>query len=998
MFKEVTNPAGIQFVQGISFGASWGDLNGDTLPDLWVSQHFETPTLYLNEGDGTFTNVTPEAFGALPDGDTHAAAWADFDNDGDQDIIQLRGASRGIGSEANFLYINEGGVFSDQAAQLGVDDPTARGRTPLWLDFDNDGWLDLLAGAIARPDGQSPPAIYRQTDNGFENANSQTGFDINSARYGFLSDLSGDGNLDLVVPQLARGRLAIYDLTSSPFQDISNSLISNLNLGDAQDIVAGDFNGDLLTDLYITRSGIRGSGATIVNSNRLQARLQVRGGENGIQFNSNGDISLELDSYSSSERLSVNNIFIGSRGLNPSDFNFTLSPNDPNVQGLVPHDPGVDRGVYIGYDASAGSWQLLVSSANTDNLAAIITGTEEISQLDSFGFDLNLAPLDDSLLINTGDGFVDRAEEAGINNVPHGGRSIAPGDFDNDGDVDVYIVSGGIANNQPNLFLENQGDGTFVTIPDAGGATGTELGMAESVVAADYDLDGFLDLFLTNAEWPGLLAQNGPDQLFQNEGNQNNWLQIDLEGIVSNRDGIGAQVFVTSGGQTQLREKSGGIHRFAQHYQRLHFGLADNTNIDEILVKWPSGVEQRIENIPTNQLLRIVEPSGTFSTGQPTIDSNSDSGVFIWKESFDSPYELRTVGGEESTNFTIDLISTAALEDTSAIDLEGDDQLLNQEFGLALNSNHTGNQQDGVSFNLAPGAKALISVTQDGVANPRQLYVGSDRSTIAPAGWILGVEDFPQRPSFNRGEDLGLFVGTRRNNPNSLQFRWSGDGVRHLTQLSALASQSGVNFSPFSLGNNDIVTTFANGVEIDGRVGGGADGLNVSNINNSKIGFAYEQDNLNQVHRVNPLDSLLAGGQNAYWLPLVTPYGEPDYDSQEQEGIFLWKDEENFWNLRATAGGGRSRYAGSIISDRRAEEIQQVRIEPDDIVNTNDPSSIDFDFNIFGAGEDGLRFRFAEDASISLNLENLGGDPAQSLRIGAEQWNVQEVPLDLSGW
>lgn len=106
-FKEVTDITGISYV-GQSYGGAWGDVNGDTLPDLWLTNHYDRDILYLNQGDGTFTDATSEILFEERGGDTHGAAWADFDNDGDQDLVQLVGAKQGLGSGSNRLYVNTG--------------------------------------------------------------------------------------------------------------------------------------------------------------------------------------------------------------------------------------------------------------------------------------------------------------------------------------------------------------------------------------------------------------------------------------------------------------------------------------------------------------------------------------------------------------------------------------------------------------------------------------------------------------------------------------------------------------------------------------------------------------------------------------------------------------------------------------------------------------------------------------------------------------------------
>ena len=447
-FEEVTNATGISNV-GTSYGAYWGDFNGDTYPDLWVSNHFSksgtfSGILYLNQGDGTFIDITSQVFLQKRGGDTHGAAWADFDNDGDQDLIQLVGGGRGVGTGSNQMYVNERGKLEDRASELGIDYPLSRGRTPLWLDLDKDGWLDLFAAAAKRPDGEAPPTIFRQTDDGFEDVLSTTGFDLTNIFFGFLSDLSGDGNLDAIFKS---NPLTIYDITSIPFDDITATL-SPTSIW-AEDIASGDFNGDLRPDLYLTRNGII-SDLVQDDSDTAKARIVSQNNEKGIYFNSPGDIIFDFNINSLPSLYP--DIYIGASGFNPKGLNFTLSADNPDVEGIFSHIPGVDRGIYIGYDSDLQRWQILVSSPDRIPVSALIDSSEPISDLTAIGFNTNALPSEDQLLINTENGLIDQSQEAGIDSVPIAGNSVVPGDFNNDMYLDLYIVATGTAGNRPNIL------------------------------------------------------------------------------------------------------------------------------------------------------------------------------------------------------------------------------------------------------------------------------------------------------------------------------------------------------------------------------------------------------------------------------------------------------------------------------------------------------------------------------------------------------------------
>lgn len=1005
IFEEVSQSSGISNLRGEE-SSFWGDFNGDGWPDLLSGWHGQI--LYQNNRDGTFTDVTSEIF--LPDSprDNHGAAWADFDNDGDRDLVRLVGAVRGTGSGEDNLYVNDGGKLSDQASELGIDYSLGRGRTPSWVDYDNDGLLDLVMDVALRDDGQAPPTIFHQTKDGFKDVGSTIGFKPSrSTAFSILSDLSGDGKLDLFSKSEGFGQI-IYDLDSQNFIDITANLLPNINIS-SRDIAIADFNNDLLPDIYSTVnssvSELRQQGA----NNALAWLGRFKGDEQGIEFGTAGDVTftMYIPSYDPPipGLLTQSEVYVGASGIKPIDesaskkhiLQFTLSPTDPGVEGIFPHESGTEQGVYIGYDPIRETWQLLFSTPERFNLPISIQSTESLLDVTAIGFDPAQNPPEDQLFLNSDLGLVDKSDQSGINEIPNSGVSTVAGDFDNDMDLDLYVVTTGTAANSPNILYENQGDGTFIAVPDAGGAAGTTLGIGSKVTTADYDRNGFLDLLVTNKSQ---LVENLPYELFHNLGNENNWLKIDLEGVKSNRDGIGAQIFATAGGVTQLREQTSSIHNGAQNHQRIHFGLADNTKVDELLIRWPSGQEQTIKNVPANQLLHIIEPFQSLTPEKPIYNVGEHSGVFLWKDTFDGPYHLRSVGGGSETNFEVKLISTETLPEVTSFSLESSDSLETTDFGFSYVSS-VGSSKDGVDFRLAPGAEALLSVTQDGVANPRQISVGSEGERLSPAGWILSSDEFPVRPSFKTGEDLGLFVGQGKT-PDVLEFRWNGDDQAHHSNLSVIASKNTANFSPMNLelkSGQDRLTEFSNGVNISGDIGSFEDGLDVATTEKIDIGFSYQQDSLTQPERVNPDDDLL-GLPNAYQVPLANPYGQPEYNQEKDKGLFLWKDDQESWHLRVTAGGeGKTRYVGSIISDSEVVSTQGIEIERgDDIINASDPFQIDFDLGVSSGGQDGIDFSFPVGASLSLNLNHSIEKATELVQIGSEKWPIASLPIELSGW
>ena len=623
-FQEVSHQAGITRI-GESWGNAWGDFNGDGYLDLWATNHKHKPSLYRNNGDGTFTDIIDEVWDANPHADTHGVAWADFDNDGDQDLIVLCGSGGGTNptnpKHDNHFYINENGILIERAAEFGIDFPKLRGRAPLWLDWNRDGRLDLLLTGRVRPDrdgGLVKSSLFGQTQNGFENMNNAAGCQIDKdSSLAQLTDLTGDGVMEIVVDGSPYPQV-VYDISSFFFRALTDT-INFPRIYNVQDTVFADFNGDLLPDLFLAR-GIYRSYIDTNTPKQIKIQMQTNRGEKGVSFKTEGDVHFEIHSVWTTR---IHQLFIGNEGhtlkefggehiptdpvRNVASFIFVLSPDDPRIAGLKPRPEVENYGIYVGYNPEQEVWTLLYHTNPTINtnwtgLEARIESEHPISDVEHINFtqfDLAANP-QSTLLINYTNKFVKSVNFSE-------GRSVAAGDFDNDMDIDLYLVRSSSAGNLTNRLYENQGDGTFIEQPNAGGAEGSLQGKGQSVTMADYDKDGYLDLFVTNGRG-GYPFNNGPDQLFRNTGNGNKWLQIDLEGTVSNRDGIGARLFATTpDGKTQLRENGGGIHWSQQDQKRIHFGLAQNEKVSELVIHWPSGIHQKLTDIEVNQVLHVVE-------------------------------------------------------------------------------------------------------------------------------------------------------------------------------------------------------------------------------------------------------------------------------------------------------------------------------------------------------------------------------------------------------
>jgi len=1007
-FQDVTTESGISY-SGQSWGASWGDFNGDGWPDLWTSNHGERPFLYINNQNGSFTNIAsvdilPEGiWDLLPGYDLHGAAWADFDNDGDQDLVQL--ADGGVRKQANQLYVNAGnGAFEqvEQAVNLGIDQPDANARTPLWLDWNNDGLLDLLAVNAMRSVGINPPAtLFEQRTTGFIGVQSAELNLQEPTAFAMLSDLTGDGRKEILIGASTTA-VRVYSNTGLALTD------ETVNLGLDQykrslDTSLSDLTGDLQTEIHVVRGEVA-NGVEQVGDFIIESTLTGKKDQKGFSFITSGQLSVDL--YPVFKVLPTD-VFIGGAGFNPDSINFTLSPDDPNVVGMPSYTPGIDKGFYIGFDPVISQWTVYFSSSiYADSRNLVVTSDSPISNLLALNFDNNEVPMPDFFLVNQGGSFNEEAVFHGID-LASSGRSIVVADFDNDMDLDIYILASGPVINHPNILYENDGMGNFAAIADAGGAAGSLLGRGDTVSVADFDQDGFLDVFLTNGKSKPPFEKDGPYQLFKNTGNSNHWIELDLEGLVSNRDGIGATVKLTTGDITQIREQSGGMHRRTQNHQRIHFGLGANQLIDEIQIEWPSGVLQSVQNVKADQIMRIIETGASSVKEQPNYQIGNDDQVYIWKEYYDGPYHVRINGNGNLSKYSLELISSDAFIDVIGEKLYPGNDLLSVNGNYASLEGMVSTGEDGVDIRVKPAAKTLLSFQRDTYTNPRQLSVGSRTLPLTPIGWVKSLDEIPAMPEFTPLSHVGMYIGADTGNDISVRFNTDGSGHGYSFNLFSSASIQSVR--PFEIESNyDVLLSEMNKLSVDGSVSVAMDGVDLTLSTDSVLGWTYAHDGMIRTDKVNMSNQTLLGRPNAYQLPQSKPYVKPAYDAANDAGIFIWKDvQTGLWYLKASAGGGRMKYKGEIVASADFLSVQSDSIESNDVLDTSVPNKIVFHFNMVNQWQDGLIFALPEDTDFSVNITEalqINGSvvsniaPESLVFIGGENWPLQTLPVNMGRW
>jgi hypothetical protein len=183
-------------------------------------------------------------------------------------------------------------------------------------------------------------------------------------------------------------------------------------------------------------------------------------------------------------------------------------------------------------------------------------------------------------------------------------------DYDNDGWLDLFVTFDPPAASPPtavkNRLYHNQGDGTFVEI--TAGTLVTDYANAGGAAWGDYDQDGFPDVFIAN----GTIYEAQRNALYRNQGNSNNWIKLKCVGTLSNRSAIGTKIRVkaTIGGKEvwQMRQISGGEGWLGFNSLDVIIGLGDASVTDLLRLEWPSGVVQEIADVPVRQVLEIIEP------------------------------------------------------------------------------------------------------------------------------------------------------------------------------------------------------------------------------------------------------------------------------------------------------------------------------------------------------------------------------------------------------
>lgn len=554
-----------------------------------------------------------------------------------QGIVQHKAAVQPRGKSSGLPF---GSRFVDVGMRAGLSKPTIYGGIHqknyivetigcgcAFLDYDNDGWLDIFVLAGTRFSDAPQDASNRL----YKNNRDGTFTDITEAagllRTGWacgvcVGDYNNDGFEDIFVTYW--GQNVLYrNNGNGTFTDVTkeaNLLERGRRWGSGCTFL--DYNRDGHLDLFVSNYvGFDYEKAPKPGgqSNCLYEGTPVNCGPRGFPYGQHGLYRNNGDGtftdVSESSGISAAKSSYGLTAV-AADFDddgwpdiYVACDSTPsllfmNNRNGTFRERGTLSGVAYSDDGQEQAGMgLAIADYNLDGRLDI--------------FKTNFAGDLPNLYRNLGrDIFEDVAREAGLavdNRFVCWGTGMA--DFDNDGWPDVFVVTGHVYPEiernfpdypfkGPRLLYRNLGHGRYEELLDRAGAALTDLHVSRGCAFGDFDNDGDLDILIVNL--------NEPPSLLRNDvSGKNHWLKVKLVGTVSNKSAIGGRVVVKAGGYTQTQEVQSQSSFLSCNDFRLHFGLGGST-VADVHVRWPNGQWQVLPGIHGDQLITIREGSGTI--------------------------------------------------------------------------------------------------------------------------------------------------------------------------------------------------------------------------------------------------------------------------------------------------------------------------------------------------------------------------------------------------
>jgi hypothetical protein len=535
--------------------------------------------------------------------------------------------------------------FVDVAQAAGLTEPTICGEQDsftyivesmatgcAFLDYDNDGWMDIFLLSSRRlentPAGATNRLYKNNRDGTFTDVTVKAGLvDIGWAQGVCVGDYNNDGFEDLFLTYYGQNRLYRNngDGTFTNVTEKAGLLHPKTRFSSGCTFV--DYNRDGLLDLFVANyleiDLATAPRPSLAVANCNAENVPVNCGPTGLAkaqnylYRNNGD-----GTFTDVSKESAVASFRGSYCLTATSFDadedgwpdiVVACDTSPSLLLMNNHDgtfreEALIRGIALSTDGhQMGGMGVGIGDYNLDGHTDLVK-THFIDQATG-------------IYCNDGKGnFDDLTTQASLNKETRYtcfGAGLV--DLDNDGYPDILISTGSVypeldrispryALRTPRVLFRNRGDGTFAEMGAEAGPGITARHCGRGMAFGDFDNDGDMDVLIMNVnEPPSLLRNDAPGA--------NHWIKIRLEGVKSNRSAIGARVLARYGGKVQVQELVSQSSYLSANDPRLHFGLGAATAV-EIEVHWPLGLVEKYPGLAAGQLVTLREGEGIVK-GRP---------------------------------------------------------------------------------------------------------------------------------------------------------------------------------------------------------------------------------------------------------------------------------------------------------------------------------------------------------------------------------------------
>lgn len=580
-------------------GVAVGDINNDSLPDLYFTGNMVGSRLYLNNGDFKFEEIAKNA-GVFAEGNWNTGAtMADVNGDGYLDIYVCKSAALNPERRRNQLFINNGDLtFTEMGKKYGVDD-SGYSTQAAFFDYDNDGDLDLYIlnhstqefaglGKISKHNKNRKNKAYSdklmKNDNGkFIDVSDEVGLISNVLGFGLgiaISDLNNDGWLDIYISNDYNEQDYLYfNNGDGTFKESLEDYIGHVSLYSMGSDIA-DINNDGFTDIM-----------TLDMLPEHNYRIKMTSGP---------------DNY---EKLS----YLSKNGFYHQTMRNMLHLNQGG-------DYFSEIGQFSGISNTDWSWASLFTDLDNDGYKDLFITN---------GYKKDYTNMD----------FMNYVVQERINEKKSNEKINL-----------TELIKKMPSTIEENYTYKNNGDLTFTKVNKAWGLDQKTLSNGAAYV--DLDNDGDMDLVVNNIDEKASIFRNNSEKL-----NQNNYLKIALEGEGKNKFGVGSKVKVTSGEMTQTQELLNTRGYQSSVDFNLNFGVGKSKIIDRIEVVWPNQKKQVITAVQPNQTLTLFQKDAKinverkkltktklFQEATPIDFTHKENNYNDFKREIMLPHMLSTLG------------------------------------------------------------------------------------------------------------------------------------------------------------------------------------------------------------------------------------------------------------------------------------------------------------------------------------------------------------------